>query len=127
MESREKKGTQEGEKNSVKEGMTGSREREREEGYSAQVRPVGTQTQYLWMFISQLVLREAHIFHLGMAGHQARRSFCIQKWFGRVTDALTCMRECAAEVWVVIGFCLHVTSLNPNLRFLLSVSPVYHY
>lgn len=26
-------------------------------------------TQYLWMFISLLVLREAHIFHLGIAGH----------------------------------------------------------
>ena len=30
--------------------------------------------QYLWMFISLLVLREAHIFHLGIAGQHTKSS-----------------------------------------------------
>lgn len=67
--------------------------------------PVGTQTQYLWMFISPLLLREAHIFHLGIAGQQARRSSA-SKRAGRVTETLTCMRENVAEAWVLISFCL---------------------
>lgn len=29
--------------------------------------PVGTKTEYLWMFISRLVQGEANIFHMGIA------------------------------------------------------------
>lgn len=120
MESEEKRGIQEetekrrrrGEKNGVKEGMTRNRVKE---GYSTQGWPVGTQTQYLWMFISPPVLREAHIFHLGIAGQQARRSSASYR-AGRVTETLTCMRENVAEAWVLISFCLCVMSLNPNQR-----------
>lgn len=82
-------------------------------------RPVGTQTQYLWMFISGLVLREAHIFHSGTAGHQARCSPYISKWSGRVTDALK--RSCC---W---SFSFDRLKFTSDVRFLCTVSPVYHH
>lgn len=61
------------EKNREKERQSGGDERQDEEEQKER----GTEcledwlvgTQYLWMFISPLVLREAHIFHLGIAGH----------------------------------------------------------
>lgn len=126
MKSDEKRGIQEetikrkrrGEKNGnsearVKERMTRNREKE---GSSIQGWPVGTQIQYLWMFISPLVLREAHIFHLGIAGQQTRRSSASNR-AGTVTETLKCMRENVTEAWVLISFCLCVMSLNPNQRF----------
>lgn len=55
---------------------------------------MGTQTQYLWMFISVLVLREAHIFHLGVAGQQARSS----SWdLERLEDSLVTERDTDIE------------------------------
>jgi len=84
----------------VKDRMTETRE---EEGESAEDWLVGTQTQYLWMFISLLVLREAHIFHLGIAGQQARSSSMDVKGLG---DSLVTESHAQGHKAFSISICL---------------------
>lgn len=75
---------------------------------------MGKQTEYLWMFISLQFLRDAKIFHLGIASAD-QRFYMGCWWLGRREGELedNLVTE-TAHIHQAVSICLYVMSLNLN-------------